>query len=338
MEPEWKRIVGFANKMFVLGELISKFYVQKYFPAQAKDKMDKLVDFLLLAMRERLNNLDWMVSATKQKALKKLSAFTRKIGYPDEFEDYSSLEITSDDSFFTMIQKCKQFHQIISFSRLYKEPNHKKWLMSPQTINAYFHPFKNEIVFPAAILQFPFFDPNMTDAENYGGIGAVIAHEITHGFDDKGSLFDAQGNMNNWWTKEDQENFKGKCQYFVEQYEKFMVNGKPLKGELTLGENIADHGGVKVSFQAYNMHTRSNDGNKTNNENLNDIQQFFFSYARIWRGKLRPKYAEQSRMLNPHSPPKARVNVTLANITEFHKAFNVSTEDKMYRSDIPPLW
>lgn len=337
LEDMYKQVLSVINNRFVLGELVGKYYVKKYFSEQAKAKMVDLVKNLLEVMGLRIKNLEWMTDATKEKALNKLSHFNFKIGYPDVWEDYTALTFDENDSYFDIVSKSVQHIRKISFERLYKEPDKHKWGMSPQTINAYYNPFRNEIVFPAGILQFPFFDEHMSDAENYGGIGAVIGHEITHGFDDKGSKFDYDGNMKDWWTENDSKLFSEKGNYLVNQYEQFLVNGKPLNGQLTLGENIADHGGVKIAYQAMELNYQKK-GKREDDDELKSEEKFFYSFARIWRTKSRPELEEKFRMVDPHSHPKARVNVTLSNITEFHKTFDVKDGDKLYRNDIPSIW
>lgn len=335
-EDPWKRVMNLINSRFMIGELIGKIFVQEHFPPEAKVRMLELVNNLIATLEERIKGLEWMGEETKEKALLKLSKITVKIGYPDVWEDYSSLKISEEDSYLNMIRKTSHFHRNISLSRLYKAPDRNKWGMSPQTVNAYYHPIFNEIVFPAAILRFPFFDMNMSDAENYGGIGMVIGHEITHGFDDKGSMFDADGNMKMWWTPDDRSLFDKKTEYFVEEYAKFLVNGKPVNGKLTLGENIADHGGMKIAFNALMRHYK--DHPREDDEQLTSEQKFFMSFARLWRTKERPEREEQMRMSDPHSPPKARINVTLANIKEFYDAFDIKEGHKMYRDTLPVLW
>ena len=337
LEELYKQILGVINSRFVLGELVGKYYVQKYFPQTSKDKMTDLVKNLLEVMGERIKNLDWMGEETKEKALNKLSHFNIKIGYPDEWEDYSALTFEESDTYFDVVNKSVLHIRKILLSNLYKGPNQNQWSMSPQTINAYYHPFRNEIVFPAGILQFPFFNEHMSDAENYGGIGAVIGHEITHGFDDKGSKFDYNGNMVNWWTENDAKLFSEKGKYLVSEYEKFLVNGKPLNGELTLGENIADHGGIKIAYQAMQLNYEKK-GKREDDETLSSEEKFFYSFARIWREKRRPEIEEQFRMTDPHSHPKARVNITLSNIIEFHDTFKINEGDKLYRKELPNIW
>lgn len=337
LEDLYKQVLSVINNRYVLGELVGKYYVQKYFSTRAKEKMTDLVKNLLEVMSERIKDLDWMSSETKEKALNKLQHFNFKVGYPDVWEDYTDLKFTDSDSYFDVVNKSVSHIRNIEFSRLYKEPDKNKWGMSPQTINAYYNPYRNEIVFPAGILQFPFFDEHMTDAENYGGIGTVIGHEITHGFDDKGSQFDYDGNMKNWWTEGDKKLFTEKGQYIVKQYEQFLVNGKPLNGELTLGENIADHGGIKIGYKALQLNYQKKTKREDDKE-LSSEEKFFYSFARIWRAKSRPEIEEMLRMNDPHSPPKARVNVTLSNITEFQNTFKVKSGNNMYRKDIPSIW
>jgi putative endopeptidase len=337
LEENSKRVLDLISQRNIIGELVGKYYVQKYFAGESKSKIVGLVSNLLESMKERIKSLDWMSETTKEKALNKLKHFNVKVGYPDVWEDYSSLKFSESDSYFDIINKCVSHIRYLSFENLYQKPNPNKWGMSPQTVNAYYSPYRNEIVFPAGILQFPFFDKSMSDAENYGGIGAVIGHEITHGFDDKGSKFDFDGNMIDWWTQEDSLKFKEKGNYIVSEYEKFLVNGKPLNGQLTLGENIADHGGIKIALQALQVNYAKKGKNEDDSE-LKSDQKFFYSWARIWRSKRRSELDEQLRMTDPHAHPEARVNVTLANITEFHKNFDIKEGDKLYRKDIPNIW
>lgn len=337
LEDLYKQVLAVINNRYVLGELVGKYYVQKYFPASSKERMTDLVKNLLEVMGERIKGLDWMSPVTKEKASRKLNHFDIKIGYPNVWEDYSALKFSDNDSYFDVVNKSVSHIRKLEFENLYKKPNPNKWDMSPQTINAYYDPYRNEIVFPAGILQFPFFDETMTDAENYGGIGTVIGHEITHGFDDEGSKFDYDGNLAEWWTEEDKKLFTEKSDYIIKQYEEYLVNGKPLNGKLTLGENIADHGGIKIAYQALQLNYQKK-GHKEDDDQLSSEEKFFYSYARIWREIIRPELEETFRMTDPHSPPRARVNVTLANIKEFRTIFNVQEKDKMYRKDIPNIW
>ena len=337
LEEMYKQVLGVINNRGVLGELVGKYYVQKFFSSKAKEKITDLVKNLHEVMGERIKALDWMSEETKLKALNKLKHFNFKVGYPDVWEDYSSLSFTDSDSYFDVVSKSVNHVRTIFLANLYKAPDKHKWSMSPQTINAYYHPFRNEIVFPAGILQFPFFDEHATDAENYGGIGAVIGHEITHGFDDQGSKFDFDGNMKNWWTEEDKKLFTEKGNYFVSEYENFLVNGKPINGKLTLGENIADHGGVKIAYQALQLNYKKK-GTREDSEGLKSEEKFFYSFARIWMTKSRPEFEETQRMSDPHSHPRARVNVTLSNVTEFHSLFGIKEGDNLFRNNIPKIW
>ena len=337
LEETYKQVLSVINNRYVLGELVGKYYVQKHFSETAKEKITELVKNLLVVMGERIQNLDWMSEQTKEKALKKLNHFNFKVGYPDVWEDYSNLQFDENDCYFDVVNKSVTHIRHLSFENVYKTPDKNKWGMSPQTVNAYYSPERNEIVFPAGILGFPFFDENMSDAENYGGIGAVIGHEITHGFDDKGSRFDYDGNLFDWWTEDDKKLFAKKGDYIVSEYDKFLVNGKPVNGKLTLGENIADHGGIKIAFQAMQLNYNKK-GEREDDKEQTSEEKFFYSFARIWRAKVRPELEEQFRMIDPHSPPKARVNVNLSNITEFQKTFSVKEGDMLYRNDIPSIW
>ncbi len=336
MQSLWKRIIDWMNNRFVLGELVGKLYVERFFPPSSKEKMNELVNNLIIALENRIKSLEWMSEITKAKALEKLKAFNVKIGYPDVWEDYSGLQLSEDMSFSEILRTTVKYNRDLMLKNLYKAPDKNKWFMSPQTVNAYYSPLHNEIVFPAAILQFPFFDPEMSDAENYGGIGTVIGHEITHGYDDKGSMFGPDGNMENWWTEEDRKAFNERAQHFIEEYEKFKVNGKPLIGKLTLGENIGDIGGIRIAFAAMKEHFRKH-GEPPADKFTNE-EKFFMSYARIWRALSRPEIQEVLRTSDPHSPPEARVNVALANIPEFHEVFKTKPGDGMYREKIVTLW
>ncbi len=336
MQPLWKRIVELMNNRFILGELVGKLYVEKFFPPSSKEKMKELVNNLIIALENRIKSLEWMSDITKEKALEKLKAFNVKIGYPDVWEDYSGLQLSEDMTFSQILRTTVKYNRDLMLKNLYKAPDKNKWFMSPQTVNAYYSPLHNEIVFPAAILQFPFFDPQLSDAENYGGIGAVIGHEITHGYDDKGSMFGPDGNMENWWTDEDRKAFNERAQHFIEEYEKFKVNGKPLIGKLTLGENIGDIGGIRIAFAAMKEHFRKH--GEPPSDKFSNEEKFFMSYARIWRALSRPEIQEVLRTSDPHSPPEARVNVALANIPEFHEVFKTRPGDGMYREKIVTLW
>ena len=335
-KPRWERAVSTVDTYF--GELLGQIYVEKYFPESSKIKMLDLVNNLKKEMKYRLLNLDWMSDQTKKKALKKLSVFRSKIGYPDKWIDFSKINFLKSDSLIEMIVKINCFNFDNEMKRLFKPTDLTRWEMDPQTINAYFHPLRNEIVFPAGILQKPFFDPDADDALNYGGIGTIIGHEMTHSFDDKGSKFDHNGNLKNWWTKKDKDKFDAKAKYFIKEYDKLKVHSKNVNGKLTLGENLADHGGVKISFYALKrVLKKKNQINKIINcETQNE--RFFKSWAIIWRSNIRCKEALNRLKIDVHSPNEWRINATLANITEFHETYNVKPGDKMYRKNPIQMW
>ena len=335
-KPRWERAVSLVDNNF--GELLGQLYVEKYFPESSKNKILDLVNNLKKELKDRILNLDWMSDKTKKKALKKYCVFKSKIGYPDKWRDFSKINFTNNDSLIEMILKINCFDFDYEMKRLFKPTDLSRWEMNPQTINAYFHPLKNEIVFPAGILQKPFFDPNADDAINYGGIGTIIGHEMTHSFDDKGSKFDHNGNLNNWWTKEDKDKFDNKAKYFIKEYDKLKVNSKNVNGKLTLGENLADHGGVKISFYALQRAlNKKNQINKIINCETQN-QRFFRSWAIIWRCNIRPKESLLRLKTDVHSPNEFRVNATLANIPEFHRTYNVKPGDKMYRKNPVQMW
>lgn len=336
-EERWKFIMGILNSKFMLGDLVGKQYVKEFFPSAAKEAMIELVENLRTALHERLKDLDWMGEETKAKALEKLAAFNVKVGYPDSWEDFSALDIKKSDSFLEMVLKTRKFMRKILLKRIYKAPDKDFWAMSPQMVNAYYSPTRNEIVFPAAILQFPFFDLNVSAAENYGAIGGVIGHEMTHGYDDMGSKFDAKGNMVSWWTEEDRKNFDSKAQHYIDEYEKFLVNGKPLIGKLTLGENLADNGGIRIAFHALQKHFEKH-GRPMEDDEYTPEQKFFLAWARAWRTKSTPEVEEQRRMTDPHSPPKARVNVAFSNTPEFQEVWQVNVGDKLYKEKLVKVW
>lgn len=333
-KPRWERAIGIVNGS--LGELLGKIYVDKYFPSSSKEKMNEMVNHLQIELKKRIENLDWMSEETKIKALEKHQVFRAKIGYPDKWRDFSSLKFSSKDNLVEMIIKSNIFDFEYEMNRLYKPSDKDRWEMDPHTINAYFHPLKNEIVFPAGILQKPFFDPEADDAVNFGGIGTIIGHEMTHSYDDQGSQFDKNGNLNNWWTKESKAKFSKKAKYYVDEYSKFSVNGKNINGELTLGENLADHGGVKISYYALKNKLGNNDKFKISG--FSQYERFFMSWANIWKTNITEEEADRRIMTDPHSPNEWRVNGTLANIPEFHKIFNLNNGDKLYRKNPVQMW
>ena len=322
----WKRGVDLTNA--ILGESLAQVYVAKHFQPEQKQRMEKLVDNLLLAFEQNLNKLDWMSDTTKVQAHRKLKSFSVKIGYPNKWRDYSKLDI-KDGDLIGNIQRTNSFIYDIEMNKLGKPVDREEWHMLPQTVNAYYNPLSNEIVFPAAILQPPFFDMKADDAVNYGAIGAVIGHEISHGFDDKGSRFDAEGNMKNWWTEEDNEKFKAKTKALVEQYSAYdALPGYKVNGELTLGENIADNSGLAVAYEAYKLSLNGQPAPEI--DGFSGDQRFYLGWAQAWRAKMRPEMALQLVKTDPHSPSAIRGRATLLNQDPFYEAFGVKQGDGMY--------
>ncbi|WP_455069278.1 M13 family metallopeptidase, partial [Prevotella nigrescens] len=317
--PRWKRAVATVSGVF--GEAIGKLYVAKYFPESSKQHMIRLVKNLQEALGQRIQEATWMSAATKAQAKDKLDNFIVKIGYPDKWRDYSGLQIDDKLSLYANMQNINEFLLQDELNRKVNKPVDKmEWGMTPQTINAYYNPTTNEICFPAAILQPPFFDPNADDAVNYGGIGAVIGHEMSHGFDDQGSQFDKTGNQRDWWTAQDKKNFQERSKVLVDHFGKVeVVNGKKVNGQLTLGENIGDNGGLNIAFRAL-----QNSMKKKPLKTLDGFtpeQRFFLSWARVWAGNARPEYLEYLITVDPHSPNMARVNAALPEIDAWYDAF-----------------
>lgn len=332
-QERWKKMVSISD-----GELLGKLYVKKYFTSQAKAKMDTLVNNLLAAFKLRLEKLDWMSDSTKKEALLKLSRITKKIGYPEKIKNYDDVVISRTD-FFANNENYLLYAYKESISKINKAVDKSEWVMTTPTVNAYYNPANNEIVFPAGILQPPFFYVNGNDASNYGAIGMVISHEITHGFDDQGRQFDANGNLRDWWTKEDAEKFDDRKKLLIEQYSQFKIfDSIPVNGQLTIGENIADQGGIAIAYDAFKMTQK---GKKTNkNEEVKADQIFFKSFATIWSSKARDNFAAMLIKMDTHSPDKFRVNGTLSNFTPFYKTYQLTTENSMYRmeSDRVKIW
>ena len=328
-EIRWKRGVRLVDAG--MGESLGKMYVEKYFPAESKAKMETLVNNLLLAYKKSVDTLDWMSPETKKEALSKLSTFMPKIGYPNKWKDYAALQIVKGDAVGNL-RAIRTFGAKTELNKLGKPVDRDEWGMTPQTVNAYYNPEMNEIVFPAAILQAPFFNPKADDAVNYGGIGAVIGHEISHGFDDQGAQYDGLGNLRDWWTKEDHEKFAAKTAALVKQYNSFSpVPGYNVNGELTLGENIADNSGISIAYKAYQLSLGGKPAPVING--LTGDQRFFMGFAQVWRGKMREQEAIVRIKTDPHSPGEFRANGSLQNMTPFYKAFDVKEGDKMY---LPP--
>ena len=328
-EVRWKKGSSLVDGM--LGDALGQIYVQKYFPPSAKKYMIGLVDNLQKTYAERIKSIDWMGDSTKTKALEKLNAFTKKIGYPDKWKDYSSIDI-EPNTLVKNLQNISVWQFNYNQAKLDKPVDKTQWGMTPATVNAYYNPSFNEVVFPAGILQPPFYYQNGDDAVNYGAIGAAIGHEMTHGFDDQGSQYDLNGNLENWWTDADRTNFTSLTSRIVDQYSGYNVlDTLPINGELTQGENIADNGGLAIAYAAFQKTDEAKSGKKING--LTPDQRFFLAFAQVWRMK---NTDERTRMLinnDPHSPVVARVNGTLSNMEPFYKTYSVTPESKLYRPD-----
>jgi putative endopeptidase len=330
MRPRWKRVTGTVDG--ALGEAVGQMYVEKYFPKEAKDRMLTLVDNLKTAFGERIQAAVWMNDTTKQKALEKLGTILVKVGYPDKWRDYSGLEIKGD-SYFANILRSNQFDIAYMINKIDKPTDKTEWLMTPQTVNAYYNPTTNEICFPAGILQPPFFDMNADDAVNYGAIGVVIGHEMTHGFDDQGRQYDKDGNLKDWWTAGDAENFTNNAQVLVDWFNAIKVSDNPetyANGKFTLGENIADNGGLQISYQAMQNAIAKGQVNGEEMDGFSAAQRFFIAYAGVWAGNIREQEILRLTAIDPHSLGRLRVNATLPHIAAFIQAFDVKEGDSMY--------
>ena len=327
----WKRAISFVEG--ALGEAIGSIYVQRHFPEAAKVAMLDLVANLIEAYRISINELSWMSPETKAKALAKLAKFTPKIGYPDKWRDYSALTITRD-GLFENIGRITKFTRDIELAKIGKPVDKTEWLMTPQTVNAYYHPIQNEIVFPAAILQPPFFDLTADIAANYGGIGAVIGHEIGHGFDDQGSKFDGDGNMIDWWTQSDRTEFEKRANMLIKQFDALSPEETPdihVNGALTVGENIGDLGGLAIGYKAYKLALKGAQAPVI--DGLTGEQRFFLSWAQVWRGKVRAEELRRRIATDPHSPYEFRCNAIVANLKDFYDAFEVTEGDKLWLAE-----
>ncbi len=328
MQVRWKRVLGTVNG--TIGMELGKLFVKKYFPPYAKKRALEMVHNLMASLKTRIENLEWMSPETKKEAVDKLAAFTVKIGYPDKWKSYKGLDINKD-SYFGNVLRSSIFNTKKDLAKIGKPVDKTEWGMTPQTVNAYYNPQNNEIVFPAGILQPPFFDPNADDAINYGGIGAVIGHEMTHGFDDEGRQYDAKGNMKDWWTKQDEDKFNTRAQRIIDQFDSYVaVDTLHVNGRLTEGENIADLGGINVAFDAF-MKTKEYKENKPI-AGFTPEQRFFLSFANIWKIKNRPERLRLRLKIDPHSPEHYRVDGPLSNTPAFWKAFKVKPGDPMRRS------
>ena len=326
--PRWKRATSQVEGQ--MGEALGKMYVERYFPASSKERMEKLVKNLQVSLAERIKAQDWMSDATKQAALDKLNAFYVKIGYPNQWKDMSGLVIDPKLSYYENVQKCREFWNKWDIDyRAGKPVDKEEWFMTPQTVNAYYNPTTNEICFPAGILQVPFFDPMADDAFNYGAIGVVIGHEMTHGFDDQGRHYDKNGNMTDWWTASDAENFNARAEKYADFFSAIKVlPDLNANGKLTLGENLADHGGLEVAFNAYKNATK--DAPLKTIDGLTPDQRFFLAYAGVWAANITEEEIRQLTKMDPHSLGEWRVNGALPHINAWYEAFNVKSGDKMY--------
>lgn len=326
--PRWEKMSGMIDRM--LGDLIGQLYVEKYFKPEAKAYMVELVNNMQATFAERIKRLDWMTDATKQKALEKLNAFAKKIAYPDKWRAYEGIEISADN-FYKNVRACSKWFYNYNVNKMGKPVDRTEWGMTPPTINAQYSPSNNDITFPAGILQFPFFDFGADDAVNYGGIAAVIGHEMTHGFDDQGRQFDAVGNLKDWWQKEDADKFKTKADEVVKQYDALTVQDSiHVQGRLTLGENLADLGGLSIAYEAFTKTKQFKEGKKI--DGFTPQQRFFLSWAQVWRNNTLPDTEAQLIKTDPHSPGIHRTNAPVTNIDAWYEAFGIKAGDKMYKA------
>lgn len=336
MRPLWRRVLSLVNGS--VGELVGQLYVKKHFPPEAKKKMLVLVEDLFEAFEARIKALEWMSPATKKKALKKLAALNPKIGYPDRWKSYAGLVIQPGE-YAGNVMRSSQFEHMREMRKLGRPVDRKEWLMSPQTVNAYFAPNFNDIVFPAAILQPPFFSMTSDDAINYGAIGAVIGHEMTHGFDDEGSKFDANGNLKSWWTPEDRKRFEKRAEVLRKQFDTYEVaDGVKVNGKLTLGENIADLGGAAIALDAYRIRAAKDAAPEL--DGFSPTQRYFLGFAVFECENTRPEFQKMQVLTDPHSPGKFRINGPASNLPDFYEAFGVKKGDSLYRNpkDRAKIW
>lgn len=326
--PRWKRVMSTTSGG--LGEAIGQLYVERHFPASSKERMEQLVENLRKAFAERIKKLDWMSDETKEQALAKLDRITVKIGYPDKWKDYSSMEVVPDN-YLKNVRAANAFEFRRGLDKIGKPVDKGEWHMNPQTVNAYYNPSNNEIVFPAAILQPPFFNPEADDAVNYGAIGVVIGHEMTHGFDDQGRKYDKEGNLNDWWTNEDAERFAGKTKLLQAQYDNYtMIDSLHVDGALTMGENIADLGGLNIAYDAYKISLNDTEPEKI--DGFTSDQRFFIGYGQVWRQNIRDKELMRRLKEDVHSPGEARVNIPTFNLDVFLEAFGITENDNLYHT------
>ena len=328
-QPRWKRMLGATDRS--LGEAFGQLYVDKAFSPAAKARAKEMIENLRLAYAERIMATDWMSPETKAQAVKKLNAFTVKIGYPDKWKDYSELKVNRE-SYLQNMMAASEWANKDQWNHFGKPVDRNEWHMTPPTVNAYYNPGMNEIVFPAGILQSPFYDPQADDAVNYGAIGAVIGHEMTHGFDDQGRQYDAEGNLKDWWTKEDAEKFNARAAVVGKQFSAFSpLDSVYVNGDLTMGENLADLGGLTIAYQAFQKTKQAKEGKAIDGFTPN--QRFFLSYAQVWRSNARPEFLRQQVQTDPHSPAQFRTNGPLMNMPEFFQAFGCQPGSKMMRAE-----
>jgi putative endopeptidase len=328
LKERWKRGVALVEGS--LGEVVGQLYVEKYFPPAAKSRMEKLVSNLIRAYQMDITALDWMSEETKVKALEKLNKFTSKIGYPDQWRDYTDVSITPND-LVANLTAISRFVRAFEFNKIGQPVDRSEWYLTPQTVNAYYNPGMNEIVFPAAILQPPFFDLESDDAANYGGIGAVIGHEIGHGFDDQGAKYDGDGNLNDWWNDADRDEFQRRSKKLIDQYEALIPAETPdsnVNGALTIGENIGDLGGLTIAYKAYEISLGNQPAPQIDGQSGH--QRLFLGWGQVWRAKVRPEETRRRLATDPHSPAEFRVNQVVRNLTEFYDAFGVTEKDALW--------
>lgn len=337
-EPRWKRVARLADEL--LGEALGELYVKREFPEEAERRMNVLVHDILDSFRERLENISWMSENTKSKAMEKLSSFRVKIGHTEKYRDYSSLNLNKNE-FFGNILRCREFEMNRDFSRIGKEVDKNEWWMAPQAVNAYYNQTGNEIVFPAGILQPPFFDVTMDDAVNYGAIGSVISHEITHGFDDQGRKFDAQGNINDWWSESDSEEFSRRSSKLVELYSSLeAMPGLNVNGKLTLSENIADFGGISIAYDALKRRLNENNQYETLTDGFTQEQRFFISYSQIWRSNMTDQMIRLKASVDNHAPDSLRGSIPVIYHPKFPEVFKIDNEKAqgLRKIDVVPIW
>lgn len=326
-KPRWKRSLATVSSL--LSEAVGQLYVERYFPASSKEKMMELANNLKTALGQHIDALTWMSDDTKTCAREKLDAFTIKIGYPDKWRDYSALHIDRNRSYWDNVKEAIRHEIDYNLADWGKPVDKSRWYMSPQTVNAYYSPLSNEICFPAGILQAPYFNPDADSAENYGAIGVIIGHEMTHGFDDQGSQFDLHGNLSEWWSKEDRERFNALTEKLVEQFDKIIVTGDThANGRFTLGENIADQGGLRIAYTAYHNSLGNTGGEML--DGFTPDQRFYLAYANVWAGNIRDEEILSRTKTDPHSLGRWRVNATLRNLDPFYKAFDITEGTPMY--------